>query len=207
MKILCINRMLTAFGLAAILVAAGCYPSSDSEFSNPDPSLAERNDDHDHSHAVYFDKDDDDHHPDGHDHDHDHHGHHDDDHGHHHDPVHGGTLLTLGDHLGHLEFVLDENAGTLTMYALDDEVETGVRLRAESIPVRVTPGGGGDAIDLELHAVANVLTGETVGDTSEFAAANDALVGVEHVEVEIPDLEFLGQEFTDVKLPFPEGIE
>ncbi|MBK7495896.1 MAG: hypothetical protein IPI28_11060 [Candidatus Omnitrophica bacterium] len=63
--------------------------------------------------------------PDAHDdHDHDHdHNHasdsHDHNHDHHHAAPHGGTMVALGDHMAHLELVLDSQNGTLTAYILD----------------------------------------------------------------------------------------
>jgi hypothetical protein len=137
----------------------------------------------------------------GHDHDHD------DDHGHHHEPPHGGTLVALGDHVAHVELVLNSDAGKLTLYTFDGEAETAVRIPGGAVSLQVVPEGADAPIELELIGVANSLTGETAGDTSEFTVTDDALKGLKQCAVVIPSITIRGATFNDVHFPFPEGNE
>lgn len=138
-----------------------------------------------------------------HDHDHDH----DHGHGHHHEAPRGGTLIVLGDHLGHFELLLDPVDGKMTLYALDGHAEEPVRLAAESITLEVLPKNSDAVYVLELGAVASPLTGETVGDTSEFTVANPRLRGLEEFSGRIPSLSFRGVDVGPVAFEFPEGNE
>jgi len=143
-------------------------------------------DSHDHSHA-------------GHDHGHDH------AHGHSHEPPHGGAPVVLGDEVFHLEFVRDEEAGKLQAYVMDGHMENFVRIKAESIMVKVE--GELDPAELELKAVANDATGETVGDTSLFEAQADWLKTTTNFTASIPIIELRDQKFENVAFKFPEGNE
>lgn len=142
----------------------------------------------------------------GHDHDHDH-GDHDHSHGEHsdgegghsHDPVYGGTLIVLGDEVAHVELVLDAEAGSLTLYSMDAHAEQAERLAMPSIEVTVELADGPRA--LQLEAQASALSGETVGDTSEFRADDPALVGLADLAGTITRLETRGVTFEGV--PFP----
>lgn len=125
---------------------------------------------------------------------------------HHHAAPHGGTLIMLGDHAGHLEFVLDNATGTLTMYALDGEAEQPVRLNSLGIAIQVAAPGK-DPVSLELKPVENVLTGETGTSTSQYGAQNDALKGVSEFTATIPELAFRGMELENVSVNFPAGNE
>ena len=149
----------------------------------------------------------------GHDHDHDHehgHGHsHDGDHAHDHDeadgdshahdPLYGGTLVELGDHVAHVELVLDAEAGTLTLYSLDAHAEQPVRLTDAALAVLVTLEAG--ETELSLAPQASTLTGETAGDTSVFQVTDPRLAGLGELRGRIPRLESRGQLFEDVAFP------
>src|SRR5690348_10442969 len=63
-------------------------------------------------------------------------------HEHHHAAPHGGTLIMIGDHIGHLEVVLDAATGTMTVYALDGEAEQPVRLSTSEITISATLADG-----------------------------------------------------------------
>jgi hypothetical protein len=123
--------------------------------------------------------------------------------GHTHAAPHGGVLIELGEEFGHVELVLDGVAGTLTAYVLDGEAEQSVRLAQPSIGVRLagvmaTEPGGLSARPFELAARANVLTGETVGDTSQFTLTHDAFKGLTSFRGVITHVTYKGQDFRDV---------
>ncbi len=152
----------------------------------------------------------------GHDHDHDHdhdhahdHGDHDhDDHdhsGHAHAAPHGGALAELGAHQGHVEFVLDASNGELILYVLDAGAEAGVRSASEALDVAIDTGS--DTFDVSLAAQPNALSGESVGDSSVFVGTHESLVGQETFTATIASLDFKGQAFTDIAVPYPEGAE
>jgi len=154
--------------------------------------------DHDHDHDA-----DEDHgeHDDDHGHEHD-----DDSHSHHHEAPRGGTLIALGDHMGHFEMLLDAERGTLTIYALDGHAEHPVRLEAESFDLTLRLPDG-EEIEVSLAAVANPLTGETAGDTSQFEAQDERLQGLSAFQVMFPAFEFRGIDVPAMDVPFPEGNE
>jgi hypothetical protein len=125
---------------------------------------------------------------------------------HHHTAPHNGTLVTLGDHAGHLEFVLDNTTGTLTLYALDGEAEQPVRLNSLGLAIQLTVPGK-DPISLELKPVENVLTGETGTSTSQYTAQNDALKGITEFTAVIPEIAFRGMELENLAIMYPNGNE
>jgi len=162
---------------AVLLLLAGCggEHTHDREHGGED---------HDHTHEE------------AHDHDHDH------DHGHSHEPPHGGVMIELGDHVAHAEFVFDPDAGSLRAYFLDGEAEGGLRMTAETIPVTITPEEG-EPFTVELAAQANELTGETAGDTSEFAVTDDRLQGLSSFNG-VFSASARGMSFTDATFRYPE---
>lgn len=93
--------------------------------------------------------------------------------GHVHRAPHGGTLIELGEHAYNLEFVRDAATGTLTVYVLDGHAENFVRIPASGIEVVAMPGGMRTPVTLK--PVANSVTGETVGNTSQFDIQADWL--------------------------------
>lgn len=128
--------------------------------------------------------------------------------GHEHKAPHAGTLVVLGEEFAHLELVLDADSGKLTGYALDGEAENPVRLKQPTIRIRI------DRIDnkatsatVELTAVANPLTGESVGDTSEFSGSSPALKNAKAFDGVIQDLTARATNFRNVEFRFPEGNE
>jgi hypothetical protein len=138
----------------------------------------------------------------GHEHTHDHgHGH-----GHVHVAPRGGVLIELGDHQANLELILEPASGTLRAYSLDAHAENPVRLTHDRL---VIDGHAADrAFELELLPVASELTGETAGDTSEFAGRHDALVGVQSFEGTLRNIVTRGLTFEGVALSYqhPEGL-
>ena len=131
--------------------------------------------------------------------------------GHHeHVAPHGGTLVVLGEEFAHVEFVLDPQAGELRAYVLDGEAEHGLRLAQKTLALRVEAPSSTEAptrTDLALGAVANVLTGETVGATSEFRIRHERLRSLEKFHAEIASVEVKGRTFEGVAFDFPEGNE
>ena len=129
-------------------------------------------------------------------------------HAHHeHTAPHGGTLVVLGDEFAHVEFVLEKTTGKLTAYVLDGEAEKPIRLTDKTIGLNVKQLNSEQARTLQLKAVANVLTGETEGDTSQFEGQSDELAGVTEFHAEIASIIVKGQTFTYVDFNFPEGNE
>ena len=86
---------------------------------------------------------------------------------------HGGTLVELGDHEFNLEFVHEEDTGSLGIYVLGPHAEKYLRISQPSISISLVTGE--ESQEIELQAVANELTKETVGDTSYFSAQSDWL--------------------------------
>ena len=107
--------------------------------------------------------------------------------------------MELGGEFAHVELVLDADAGSLTAFLLDGEAEESVRLKQPALALAIeTPGSTAPQV-LELQARANILTGETVGDSSEFSATNPSLRGVTSLKGRIVDVIVKGQEFRDVR--------
>jgi hypothetical protein len=118
--------------------------------------------------------------------------------GHEHHAPHGGTLVELGSEFAHVELVLDAATGTLTAYVLDGEAEESVRLTQPSLKIAIENPAPGAVDHLDLLARADVLTGETVGDTSEFSAMSPSLRGRTGVKGKIEDITVKGEEFRAV---------
>jgi hypothetical protein len=123
--------------------------------------------------------------------------------GHVHTAPHGGTLLELGEEFAHVELLLDSSAGNLTAYVLDGEAEKPVRLRQEIITLLLAGPDALAARPFDLRAVASVLTGETVGDSSQFALTYEGLKGVKAFSGTLVQLVVKGQEFRDVPVVYP----
>jgi hypothetical protein len=113
----------------------------------------------------------------------------------------------LGDEYAHLEFVFDPEAGTMTCYVLDGELENLVRIAQPRIEITIIPGGdkGAMIVDstrpalaLSLDAVASDLTGDKVGDCSVFSVTTDGLKGVKTYLGKIAWVEVKGRRFENV---------
>jgi hypothetical protein len=115
--------------------------------------------------------------------------------GHEHKAPHGGTLVELGEEFAHVELVRDVAAGTLTAYVLDGEAEQAVRIAQPAIELRI------DAPvlrHLEMKGRESALTGERAGDTSEFAAPDDAFKAAGPLRGAIVTIVVKGNTFTNV---------
>jgi hypothetical protein len=119
----------------------------------------------------------------------------------------GGTLLELGDHLGHFELLFDSASARLTLYSLDGHAEWPVRLTYESIDVEVRTDPETEWTAVSLRPVASALSGETVGDTAKFQAEVDALRGAGEFEIRFPAIEFRGVTLDAFESHYPEGNE
>jgi len=126
-------------------------------------------------------------------------------HEHEHHPPHKGTLVVMGDEFAHLELVLDSETGRLSAYALDGEAEYAVRLKQAFIEIAVVLNN--KTMILKLNAIDNPLTGETIGDTSEFTTQSPALKGVKNFKGSVLALDIRGKGFKDIVFSFPEGNE
>lgn len=124
-----------------------------------------------------------------------HHGH-EHSHGHSHDAQHGGQVIVLGKEAFHLELVPDQAAGRLTLYVLDGHMESFVRIAMPTIALNLSADGSSRT--LELAAVAQSATGETVGDTSQFSATADWLRSATQLSGQITAIEIRGQTFADI---------
>jgi hypothetical protein len=125
---------------------------------------------------------------------------------HEHHAPHGGTLIVLGDEFAHLELVLNGETGALRAYVLDGEAERGVPVQQGNLAIDIAPTRG-DPFRADLAPVENVLTGEVIGNSSEFAGRSDRLVGLRRFEGTLRQLDVKGQSFRDVHFRFPQGNE
>lgn len=115
---------------------------------------------------------------------------------------HGGTLVELGEEFAHVELVLDQASGTLTAYTLDGEAEQAVRLTQGSMELNLVPPNG-PPTNVTLNGVANSLTGETDGETSQFRAVVPALNGAAQFEGVLKAITIRGRQFRDVSFHYP----
>ncbi len=130
------------------------------------------------------------------------------DHSHTHTAPHGGTLVIMGDHFAILEIVLDKALGKMTAYVLDGEAEKPVRIAQSAIDILIVKAENSSQGNLlKLNAVANTLTGETAGDTSEFHITSELLKGKDHFDGIIQSVTIKGEEIKSVSFKFPEGNE
>lgn len=120
---------------------------------------------------------------------------------HHHVAPHGGTLVPLGDHEFNLEFVLDAATGTLTAYVLDGHAANFVRIPATSFQVAAKRADGEDT--LEFKATANPATGETVGNTAQFAAQADWLKTSGVFDGVLKELAIRSKSYASIAFKFP----
>jgi hypothetical protein len=113
-----------------------------------------------------------------------------------HTAPHGGTLVELGDHLASLEVVHTPATGMLVIYVLDGEAEGAVRIAQTSLMVHIE---GDSPRTVELVPVASALTGETLGDASQFSHTSDQLKGA-ITQVRVQEIVVKGQTFRDVSV-------
>jgi type IV pilus biogenesis protein CpaD/CtpE len=119
------------------------------------------------------------------------------------EPPHGGTPVVLGQEEYQLELVVDRAAGRLQAYVLDGEMEDFVRSSSPALELTVALPGG--PRPLVLAAVANPVTGETIGDTALFEGHADWLRTTPDFEAELAKITIRGTPFTKVRFNFPQG--
>ncbi len=115
---------------------------------------------------------------------------------------HGGTLIPLGDHVGHVELLLDSEDGTVRLYVLDAHAENPIRITDPKLILDILHIDDKEIQTeaLQLQAVASLLTGEEVGNTSEFAAAHSKLVGASHFTGQLRAITLRGVLFEDIAI-------
>jgi hypothetical protein len=124
--------------------------------------------------------------------------------GHHeHTAPHGGTLVELGDEFAHVELVFESGAGRIAAFVLDGEAEQAVRLAQPTLPIVLEAPPGLAGRPLELAPVASKLTGERVGDASEFVFADARLKGHQGLRGSLLSIDVRGQTFRDVPFVVP----
>jgi hypothetical protein len=124
---------------------------------------------------------------------------------HEHKPPHNGTLVVFGNEFAHLELVLDPATGTLDGYLLDGEAENPIRAVEKSVALKLKTGAS--VFELTLRPVENKLTGETVGDTSQFQGQADGLKGLKEFDGWVGNVLVKGKVFNNVWFNFPKGNE
>ena len=122
---------------------------------------------------------------------------------HEHHPPHGGTPVVLGDEVYHVELALDAPTGKLQAYVFDGELENFIRSSVPSFEIDAIVNGAPQA--LVLNAVANLATGETVGDSALFETQADWLKTTTSFDATLKSITIRGTTFADVKFNFPKG--
>ena len=118
---------------------------------------------------------------------------------HEHHAPHGGTLVEMGEEFAHLEMMFDSASGRITMYVLDGEAEHAIRLPDASVAIDLDAPVNLANRPLELLAVADVLTGEKVGDSSQFSQSRRELVGLKELSGTVLAITVHGQTFNGLK--------
>lgn len=113
-----------------------------------------------------------------------------------HSAPHGGELIVLIAEGAHLELVHDAENGKLTGYFLGAHADTPLRLTQASLTLGF-PTIAGEK-NFVLQAVESALTGETVGDTSQFHLQDAGLVGISIASGFLGPIEVLGQTLEDL---------
>lgn len=121
--------------------------------------------------------------------------------GHAHHAPHGGALTEVGDEFAHLELVIDGATGAGRIYSLDGEAERAVRLKQPSIEIAVELSTG--TVVQVFDAVTSPLTGESVGDASEFASRGPLPKGIRAARV--VEISTRGTTFKQVPLNLTPG--
>ncbi len=117
-------------------------------------------------------------------------------HAHVHAAPHGGTLNSIGGGGANIEVLLDGEQGQLTFYLFDGCAENSLRSDLESM----TFTSAGESF--QLAAIASGLSGETVGDTSEFGVTDERLKGRKSLSGILSRVSLLGSTLTDVPIQF-----
>jgi len=128
-------------------------------------------------------------------------GDHSDHSGHVHEAPRGGALVVLREEGTHVELLADSATGHLSLVVLGAHAEKPIRIAQPTIALTLDVAG--EPLPVVLDAVASELSGETVGDTSEFAAVIDALKGVGTFSGSIASVTVRGETYTDLGFSYP----
>jgi len=120
--------------------------------------------------------------------------------GHAHHAPHGGMLIELGEHRFNLELKFDELRGVLQAWVLDGHAENFVRTDLAGLVVEARIGE--TAQTLQLAAVGNSMSGETVGDTSQFEAPAEWFRSAKAFDGRIIEITIRGVRFTNITFSF-----
>jgi hypothetical protein len=121
--------------------------------------------------------------------------------GHVHEAKHGGVLIVCEEHVANVELVADTTDGELVFYLYDGHVENPVRSALKVLEVDVRAGE--ETLHLRAAAQANPLTGESVGDSSQYVVQDARLQGVESFTGTLKAVEIRGTTYTDVAFAYP----
>jgi len=119
--------------------------------------------------------------------------------GHAHKPLMGGELVEVGEHQFNLEFKFDAARGVLQTWVLDAHAENFVRVALPSFELVEAEGARRTIV---LQAVANPISGETVGDTSSFEGAAPWLREIKHFDGVVKAITVRGASFHDLEVHF-----
>lgn len=126
--------------------------------------------------------------------------------GHAHEPLFGGVLHEVGEHFAHLELLVDEKHGELTLYVLDAHAEAVVKIPEEAMVVRLTSFE--PSLEVTLEPEASLLGDERPGHASAFYGRHDGLRGVQRFEGYVASpITIRGYAFERIPLRYPEGTE
>jgi hypothetical protein len=174
--------------LVALFYLTGCSGGNSGEYKTADqlkkeqPAAAAGHDEHDHA---------------GHDHDHDHE----------HAAKHGGELLEIGDHVAHVELVVDAGTGAVTAYVLDAHAEKPLALEQKELALTLTPEAAEAAEGQEKTAPAPITLElkPAEGDTAEapagsvFTGQSDQLKGADHLDAVIGPVQIGDKKFEKIE--------
>ena len=121
-------------------------------------------------------------------------------HDHVHRAPHGGVLVVLAEEGLHLE-ILRESEQTLRAWVLGAHAEQPVRIQQPTLELQLRWNGGEQT--LTLDAIESKMTGETLGDTSEFAAVLEGLPTGETLAGVLTRLTARGATFEKVHFELP----
>ncbi len=111
-----------------------------------------------------------------------------------HSPKMGGQLVEIGSHEFNVELLRDASSGKISLWVLDAHAENFLRVTNETVTISVSDAGKDETV--VLKAVANALTGEKVGSTSQFEGQSDAFKTAKPLAVRIPTLQIGAKQFS-----------
>lgn len=119
-----------------------------------------------------------------------------------HTAPHGGVLVELGDHAAALELRFDAARGVLQAWVLDGHAENFVRIAQPRFEVEARAGETGRLLD--FVAVADTMTGETVGDTALFEVEAEWLRAAKAFDGRVKAITVRGNTYRDVSFRYHE---